>query len=290
MKRSTLFRHIRKGVFLFFALALIAGYSVHDVLSHYTGGAEIAEYPKLAQGCGQGLQCHGLNPDTSTHLHLFVPAKIYAGSTDTLRLSVSNSNKEDIEAGFDIDVDTPAMFQAIPGTNTVVTVDTFFYFIWSIGHNKPQLFSANGPKSDSAVWTFLYTPRSTAGMDTLYVAGNAVNGDSAYANDSDRWFDDTVFIKVLPALNSVAPSSPASSVQIYPNPASNEIFVNDGIPADAGTYTLTDPAGRVVLSGHPIPLDGNHSIDLSSVNAGAYILNVQPRNGQSFSRKIVVQR
>ena len=238
---------MRKGALLFFVLALLARYSVHDVLSHYTGGSEISGYPKLVGGCSQGVQCHGPSPDPTTHIHLFLPPKIYAGSTDTLRISVSNANPEDIAAGFDIDVDTPDMLQNIPGMNTIVTVDTNIYFIWSISHDKPQLFSANGPHSDSAVWSFIYTAPPRPGIDTFYVGGNAVNGDSAFANDSDRWNDTEFFINVLPAQNSVAPLPSASSIQIYPNPASYEIFVNDGIPADVGSYALTDEAGRVIL-------------------------------------------
>ena len=287
MKLSTYFRHIRKGALLLFVLTLLAGYSVHDALSHYTG----EDVPGTAEqgGCNAGgfISCHGSLADSTTVIRLFTPAKIIAGQTYKLTISVSNPNPEDVAAGFDVDIDTPAILDTVPGMNTFVTLpDTFNNTVeWSIAHSMPQVF-----KGDSAVWSFLYTARPTPGVDTFYVAGNAVNGDSAVASDSDRWNDVVFYITVLPAPNIVTPSASGNVFQAYPNPATNEIFVNDGAAADVGSYTLTDAAGRVVVSGNQISLDGRHSIDVSGIAAGAYILNVQTRNGPSWVRRIVIQR
>jgi Secretion system C-terminal sorting domain len=289
MKLSTHFRQIRKGVLLFFVLTLLGGYCVHDALSHYTGGALVAGYAELGS-CG-GPSCHGFSADPTTTIHLFTPAQIIAGQTYTLTLSVSNPNPEDVAAGFDVDINPPATLAAIPGTNTILTLpDSFAYpVVWSVSHSIPQSFNVNGANSDSAVWTFQYTARPTAGIDTIYLAGNAVNGDSANANDSDRWNAIVTYITVLPPQSIVTPASSGNLLQVYPNPASNEMFINDGNPNDAGSYTLTDAAGRVVLSGGQIPLDGRHSVDISRIAAGAYILNVQPRMGQAITRSIAIQ-
>jgi hypothetical protein len=291
MKFSTRFRHIRKGLLLFFVLALLAGYSVHDALSHYDGIliAGVAEYGGCNYGSTLQQPCHG-NSSPTTVIHLYTPSQIVAGHTYTLTLSVINPNPVDIEAGFDVDVDTPAMLDTILGMNTASLAPLAYVDEYSsITHAIPQLFKVNGVNSDSAVWSFQYTARPTAGIDTLYIAGNAVNGDSAMSNDSDNWDSVTEYINVVSS-DGVAPSTRAGVIQVFPNPASNAIYINDDILADEGSYTLTDPAGRVVLRGSEFPLDGSHSVDISHIAAGAYILNVQPHIGKAFSRSIVVQR
>ncbi len=288
MKFPISFRGIRKSFLILFVLALVGGYSVHDAVSHYTGGVLIAGHAELG-GCG-GPQCHAPASSTSTVVHLFTPSQINAGKTYTFTVSVSNKTHPlDIAAGFDVDVDTPAILAAIPGMNTTITSpDSTFFGEWSISHSVPQFFDVNG--GDSAVWSFLYTAPKVPGIYPIYVAGNAVNGDSATANDTDNWNDITVNLTVLPANEGVAPDASQQSIQIYPNPASNELFIGDGNLADVGSYTLSDAAGRVVKYGSQITLDGKHSVDLSKIAAGAYIVSVQPRMGQAFSRRIVIQR
>jgi hypothetical protein len=241
-------------------------------------------------GCG-GPSCHAPFASPTTILNLYTPAKVIAGKTYTLTLSVANANPVDVAAGFDVDIDTPASLALTPGSTTtfLTNIDTALSGLWSVSHSIPQWFNVNGPHSDSAVWTFLYTARPTPGIDTFYVAGNAVNGDSATNNDSDYWNDITVYVTVQ-ANDGVTPAAAMNAVQVFPNPASNELFIGDGIPADEGSYTLADASGRIVKYGPQMVLDGKHSTDISSIAAGAYILNVQPHIGSAFSRRIVIKR
>jgi hypothetical protein len=130
---------------------------------------------------------------------------------------------------------------------------------------------------------------STPGVYPIYVAGNAVDNDSANADTQDHWDSLTVFINVLPS-DGVTQSAPASAIQVYPNPASNELFINDGVAFDEGSYALIDPSGRVMLNGGEMPLDGRHSANISRIAAGTYILSVQPHAGKAFSRSVVIRR
>jgi hypothetical protein len=295
MKFPNLFRRIRKSLFVFLPLALLAGYAVHDALSHYRGLAFCAVPIQPQPGCSTGASpsdpCHGTTTSSSTVIHIFTPAQIFAGSTDTFRISVSNGAPIDVAAGFDIDVDTPAMLDTVPGMHTFLTAALGFgpFGNWSdITQTKPQTWVGG---SDSAVWTFLYTARPTAGFDTIYIDGIAVDGDSASsAPATDHWNQIDTIITVLPAPNIVTPSSSGNLLQVYPNPAANVLFINDGIPTDVGTYTVTDAAGRVVLRGRQIPLDGRQSIDISDIAAGAYVISIQPRMGQAITRRIAIQR
>ncbi len=289
-----LFHRIRKSLFVVLPLLIVAGYAVQDALSHYRGVAYCAVPLQQNPGCNAtatgGDPCHGPNPSSSTVIHVFMPSVIYAGSTDTIRISVANKSNLDVAAGFDVDIDTPAMLNTTSNTTTVLWDNLPPFPSWSDIHQTvPQLFSANGPNSDSAVWSIIYTARPTAGYDTLYIDGNAVDGDSASATIHDHWDSLTQIITVLPAPSGVAQTRSANSVRVYPNPASNEVFIDDGNPADIGSYTLTDAAGRVVRYGRQIVLDGSRSIDLSMLATGAYVLNVQPRMGHAFTRSISIE-
>ncbi len=290
-----LFRHIRKSLFVFLPLALLAGYEINDALSHWRGVAYCAVPLQQTPGCNATATpsdgCHGPNPSSSTVIHLFLPDTIYAGNTYLLRISVSTRSPQDVAAGFDVDIDSPAMLDTVPGFHTLLS-DSLppFLSYWDIHHTQPQSFTVNGTNSDSAIWSMLYTARPTAGFDTFYVDGNAVDGDSATADLADHWDSLTKIVTVLPAPSIVAPALSSNILLVYPNPASNEIFINDGILSDVGTYTLTDAAGRVVCYGRQIPLDGTRSLDISNIAAGAYVLSVQPRTGQTFSRSIAIDR
>ncbi len=284
MKIPSLFRHIRKSALLLLVLALLGGYSVHNAFSHYDG-ITIAGYAAFPSGCGQSNPCHSPVPDPTTVIHLYTPATIVAGNTYKFTLSVANPNKEDIAAGFDIDANQPVILDTIPGQNTIITnPDSTGSGEWTISHMTPKSFVG-----DSATWTFNYTAPTVPGVYTIYIAGNAVNGDSATATDSDRWNHIAPNITVV-APSGVAPAPSMPSIQVYPNPASRELFLNDGVPSDVGSYTLTDASGRVMLIGRQVALDGSHSIDVSTMAAGAYMLTVQPRSRSAFMRSIIIQR
>lgn len=292
---SILFLGIRKSLFVILPLALLGGYAVHDALSHYRGVAYCAVPLQQEPGCNATATptdgCHGAVPSPSTVIHVLLPDTIYAGNTYIVRISVANPDPIDIAAGFDVDIDSPAMLDTVHGMITFLS-DSLPPFLswWDIHHTAPQSFNMNGPNSDSAVWSIQYTARPTPGFDTFYVDGNAVDGDSSNASTHDHWDSLTQIVTVLPAPSIVTPALTSNALQIYPNPASNQIFINSGIPTDMGTYTLTDASGRIVLYGRQFPLNGSRGIDLSSIAAGSYFLNVQPRIGKAVTRSIAIDK
>ena len=60
-----------------------------------------------------------------------------------------------------------------------------------------------------------------------------------------------------------------AEIEIYPNPATNQIVIKNG--ADAGTYFIYDAAGRVVLSGE---LLATKMIDVTALSSGQYVLKI----------------
>ena len=73
--------------------------------------------------------------------------------------------------------------------------------------------------------------------------------------------------------------SPKSSFSIYPNPAVDFLNIECNNPGVSATFTITDQAGRLLLSEN---LDGQEvkTIDISSLSGGFYLLSITETNGQ----------
>jgi len=76
----------------------------------------------------------------------------------------------------------------------------------------------------------------------------------------------------------------ARLLNVYPNPARNEIFVN--IPKAKGNLTITDLSGRAVLNRNSLDA-GTVSIDISGLSAGIYMITLTNGNDCLKSRLVV---
>lgn len=75
-------------------------------------------------------------------------------------------------------------------------------------------------------------------------------------------------------------------LQVYPNPASDQISFQ--LPVDSeGELTLLDLNGKMVLRSRVKEL--NNSVDVRSLNAGVYLINVKTRD-QIFQNKLIITR
>ena len=87
----------------------------------------------------------------------------------------------------------------------------------------------------------------------------------------------------LSGSNLEAPSNERqSTIVVYPNPASANLYVKGDALSNGGRYSLFDTNGRMILSGS---LTGNTSpIDISSISRGVYFLKIE---GSSQAAKII---
>jgi aminopeptidase N len=94
-------------------------------------------------------------------------------------------------------------------------------------------------------------------------------------------------------INSISTNN-SNSISVYPNPAKNEIKVDLKSLAingnDAGTYSIMDLRGKLLLTGKLITGQHLMSIDLSALASGMYVLSVTKNNKNTAQQKIVVQR
>lgn len=128
-----------------------------------------------------------------------------------------------------------------------------------------------------------------AGLDM-----NHVNNDKLYYNVNGSWKQSSVkgTLMMRPMLGKriyTGISSPkeTKSIQVYPNPASDEIFIIAG-ENNGGQirYMFYDNAGKLVLTGGT----AGEAINISSLSPGLYILRLQDSGGYAGFRKVLIVR
>lgn len=65
-------------------------------------------------------------------------------------------------------------------------------------------------------------------------------------------------------------------VVVYPNPASNKLFITSNQSNNNSNYVITDLSGKNLLKGNVIE---NNFIDINELNAGMYLLNILTEKG-----------
>lgn len=85
--------------------------------------------------------------------------------------------------------------------------------------------------------------------------------------------------------------SAVNSLQMFPNPAHDEVMINvQASVNDKATFRLLDQTGRVVTSHQQMIYNGTQNVRMSLENVAAGIYTVQClSNGKSFSSKLVVE-
>ena len=270
MVSTTFFRKIRKGLFIVLPLALIASYSVHEASGYVygvTGGS--------TSGCSSGGGCHG-SKSSATVIKIYTAApQIHAGQTYVFSISVANPSEQ--AAGCDISTSSGGKL-ALNGSSSNMQA-----YSGELTHTQANLFTG-----DSAVWTFKYTAPKTVGTAHIYAAGNAVN-DNGYADAGDHWNTIVYNVNVVSAAGVQPGDNVASDVSVYPNPSRGQITLGaTGLSGDA-IAQVSDATGRIVHT-ESVTLSNETPLDLSALTNGPYFLSVRTRDGQSFTRNIVINK
>ncbi len=125
---------------------------------------------------------------------------------------------------------------------------------------------------------------SGMGNEVLFTISNVVLVDNGGTQLPIAFaIGDTV--EVCDPLIMSVPSTEASAVSVYPNPASENIQVN--LPAGAAQLvTIEDVSGRIVYS--QMHNAGASNISVAELPAGVYILRALDQNGKSSTEKITI--
>jgi uncharacterized Ntn-hydrolase superfamily protein len=123
--------------------------------------------------------------------------------------------------------------------------------------------------------------------------------NSSYGNlslDLNVWLDGVVFEPIdalqdlYDATLSVAGTNEEISVQVFPNPASNQLSVFTQKGAVFNEYTLVDINGRVVQQNSIDRPQNRLLVDVSNFAEGVYFLSIGNSGKQLHTEKIVIQR
>jgi len=93
-------------------------------------------------------------------------------------------------------------------------------------------------------------------------------------------------LDAIAAIN-ISPLASVSEIDLvlncYPNPASDQIIVQSSLPINYQLYSLD---GQLMISG--AAMSGHHTVNLSEISSGIYVLKTYTKDGQSKSTKISV--
>lgn len=92
--------------------------------------------------------------------------------------------------------------------------------------------------------------------------------------------------KITTGTLAVAETDNYSPVRIYPNPASDKVFI-EGFDEKKRSADLISTEGKIVLENARIENDG--SIDITGIPTGTYYLILKSGNIRSYSQKLIVE-
>lgn len=144
---------------------------------------------------------------------------------------------------------------------------------------KDNAFGASATSGTSFTHNFSFMMDYSWNMDKMHIVGMFIEPNGRINNGSTITMQDALakeFVNGVEIVDVVDLSIP--SLFVYPNPAQNKLNVNLS-PDNNGSYSIYNNLGQQVWSGE---LAGNTQIDISSFNAGAYILK-----GEKISQKFI---
>ena len=208
-------------------------------------------------------------------------------------------------------VDFTAATGSIPQGTLTLGTDGKLYGMTSAGgvHSMGVLFSYNPV---NGVYTDLFDFSQTDGATPLgkvMQSGNILCGSTSAGGDHGMGvmfnFDMTngTYTKVLDfdgnnganpnggflevIMNGTASQQFSSSTTIYPSPATEELNISFGTALkEQATFNLMDASGRVVYTSVDPVTSGSKKIDVRSLPAGNYMIEVRSGNDK-FTRQII---
>lgn len=97
----------------------------------------------------------------------------------------------------------------------------------------------------------------------------------------------SLFRLKIPVSSTQAPNSELQAA-IYPNPASEEVFIRLPNAVDAWVYRLLNPAGQVLRSG-TVTGHSEASLRVREIPAGLYFIEIRSNDGKSTMKRVIVE-
>jgi hypothetical protein len=125
--------------------------------------------------------------------------------------------------------------------------------------SKVQIFIDDSLVAQAKVYTWL---KASDGMHSIYAR--------AFDNYGDSTTSDTVHVNII--ATGIKSLSSNNSIQLYPNPAGDKVYLHAGEKMTA--ISITDLNGRIIKLNKIAVLDGTYEINLSGIANGIYLIKV----------------
>lgn len=254
--------------------------SVHGIMNSSGAPAGTTGSPGDAMSC---TSCHGgtaspVNGWISTTVPAggYVPGETYTITAKVVKAGIS-------KFGFQMAVQNAA------GTalGTLVNPDAKTQLVGQGKYATHRLQSTSG--TDSATWSVDWTaPAAGTGNVTIYLAGNAANGNNTTSGDEIF----TEALTISEGSTSARNAEVKLDLAVFPNPG-NGLFTLSSQNPHTGDLKLEvrDLKGQLIRSTSfsNTELTSGYSLDLSALNSGIYLLHVSGANGAASVEKLVIQ-
>lgn len=214
-----------------FFLVIIFGALIYAGISKFTG--IVGRTEKNGVGC----TCHNVQRDNSVQVQITGPDTLIKGQSGEYQITLSGGPA--VQGGFNI-----ASF-----LGTLSPVDASSQLMLSeLTHTNPKTFSGG-----SVSWTFNFTAANQVYTDTIFSAGNSVNGDG-FNNSQDRWnFGQRFVVHVIDQVSSVEDVNIVVKDfildQNYPNPFNPSTNISwQSSVGSHHTLKVYDAAGKEVAT------------------------------------------
>lgn len=194
-----------------------------------------------------------------------------------------------LQEGPESSTDWPSIYSGAGGNPAVLG----FYSIGTYNDGTQSIsetFTVNGPGCHTAIFFDNYGDgynyqTSGASIDVKGVPGSSVSVDPGFGQGTSKILD-------VQYSNSLDQNELGENMNVYPNPATNNVNVDFTLQNDAdATVELLNSLGQVVntqVLGN-VSGDQSVSIDVASLEAGMYIVKVKTTNGEITKRISIVK-
>jgi hypothetical protein len=243
--KTILMKNIKSNVLYILSLLAIS----YIVFSSNSAGIT----GRSVTGCG-GNGCHQASGNTTMNL-TGIPISGYKNdSTYTMTLTISNAQKQ--KAGFDLTVNRGSI-TASAGTNLSGPKE--------LTHSVPATITAG-----TATWTFDWKAPSTGDSSVLFfVAANAVDNNTHPSNDE---FDTNNFL--FESAVTVVHDITTTTIQVYPNPASQQLTITDQTALDNSSIQVYSSIGIQQSIEIHATATNRSTLDISGLANGTYFIRL----------------
>lgn len=149
----------------------------------------------------------------------------------------------------------------------------------AVTHKDAGNAATNGENSWEMQWT---APNENKGDITFYAAINAANGNGNTSGDTI--YTSSLLISQDPSTTTNVATVEKTSLKVFPNPASNFIFIESA--GEIETATIFSASGQLIKS---ISVNHQQTIKLAvnDLHKGLYLVNVKTNQGD-FVRKFQI--